>query len=88
MTIDRFAGRAISDPLAHAFEITKHDTTDLEGVTRALYVGTAGDVAVRLQGNPGTTIVFKNVPAGSLIPIRAARVMSTGTTAADMVGMW
>ena len=48
-----------------------------------LYVGTTGDVAIK--GSSGTSVTFTAVPAGSIIPI-VCRVMSTGTTASNIVG--
>jgi hypothetical protein len=32
--------------------------------------------------------VLRNVPAGSFLPLRVARVMATGTTATDIAGFW
>ena len=62
------------------------DAADLPHVTRALYVGGGGDVAVRMMG--GGEAVFRNLQAGSLIPIRATRILAAGTTAGDLVGLW
>lgn len=75
------------DSSANADEITPHDTNELAfGRTRGLYIGTGGDVAVRnLRGN---TVVFANVPDGSILPIRVDRVLATATTATDIVGLW
>jgi len=66
-----------------AVAITKSDSTALDIV--ALYVGTAGDVAVRTWR--GSTITFTSVPAGSILPVRCDRVMSTNTTASGFVGL-
>lgn len=73
-----------------AFAITKSDSTNyLTGaslvVPKALYIGTAGDLTVQLVGDAGT-VVFKAVPAGSVLPIRVQRVLAA-TTAADIVGL-
>jgi 3-hydroxyisobutyrate dehydrogenase-like beta-hydroxyacid dehydrogenase len=43
-------------------------------------------MALRLLG--GGQVVLANVPAGTLLPIRAARVLASGTTAAHVVGFW
>jgi hypothetical protein len=68
------------------FAVTKSDTVDLPQLQRALWVGTAGDIS--LVGPIGSAaVVFKNVPAGSILDLRPSRVMSTGTTAADIVGI-
>lgn len=67
-------------------EITPHDTNLLSNVTRGIYVGTGGDVAV--VSIRGTTAVFANVPDGSVLEIRARQILATGTTATDLVALW
>jgi len=63
--------------------VTKSDSTVV--AFDALYVGGAGDVAVTTP--LGSVLTFSAVPAGSIIPIRCVRVMSTNTTATLIVGM-
>lgn len=67
-----------------AFAITKSDVTVFQ-ICRAIYVGTTGDVAVRMPD--GMTITFKTVPVG-ILPVQADMVMSTGTTAAEMIALY
>lgn len=55
-------------------------------VTRAVYVGTGGDVL--LTTSFGTSLTLSNVQDGSFLPIRAAGITKTGTTALNIVGMW
>jgi hypothetical protein len=50
-----------------------------------LYIGTAGDVKVKTIS--GNEIVFKNHPVGYM-PGRVVQVLSTGTTAADIIALW
>lgn len=71
---------------ADTFEaITAHDSTNLNNVTRAVYVGGAGNVvAVDLNGN---TVTFLSVPAGTVLPIVVKRINSTSTTASNMIGL-
>jgi hypothetical protein len=52
----------------------------------ALWVGTGGDIAV-LHTDDTTSVVYKNVPSGSLLPFAVKQVLSTGTTATDIVGL-
>ena len=53
---------------------------------RALRVGTGGDIVI--EGADGTTATFKNVSDGETLPVWAKRVLSTGTTAADIVALY
>lgn len=61
-----------------AVAVTKSDSTVLS-TTRALYVGGAGDVAVTMRD--GSVVTFSAVPAGTFLPLRVTKVMSTNTTA-------
>lgn len=63
--------------------VTKSDTAVVN--FRALYIGGAGDVAV--TGEDGENVTFESVPAGSIIPIRCTKVLSTGTSATKIVGL-
>ena len=56
------------------------------GLCNGIYVGTAGDVCV--LDSHGNSPVFKNVPNGGTINVRARRVLSTGTTASDLVALY
>lgn len=69
-----------------AWAITPNDGADLDLITRALYVGGAGDVSVILRDDSGA-VTLVAVPAGSLLPIRVKRVRATGTTATSIVGL-
>lgn len=51
-----------------------------------LYVGGAGDVTVITMG--GDQVTLTAVPAGSFVPVQVTRVLSTGTTATDMLALW
>lgn len=67
--------------------ITPSDSTDLSPITRSIYVGGTGDVSVKLAGDPSTTVTFKSVPVGTILPIKAIRVLSTGTTATFLISL-
>lgn len=75
----------LSSPASDAFAITPDDGTDLTQIPRAIYVGSAGDLAVVMKG--GGTVTFTGVPAGALLSIRTARILATGTTADAIVGL-
>jgi len=71
-----------------AFIVAPTDTTDLPVYPKSLYVGTGGDVAVVPVGAADDTpIPFKNVPDGGYILLAVRRVMRTGTSAADILGL-
>lgn len=78
--------REPGDPAADAVSISPSDSVDLDYVTRGIWVGGAGDLAVEMLS--GATVTFAGVPAGTLLPIRVAKVLATGTTATDLVGVW
>jgi len=61
-----------------------------------LYVGTAGDVNVIMTSKFGPNgeypviidaVKFKNVPAGSILPVIVDFLVANGTTAADFVAL-
>lgn len=84
---DLFENRAsgLESPGHSAADITPSDSTDLLTTSRALWVGTSGDLRVTMAG--GQTTTLRNAPVG-LCPIRVTRVHATGTTAADIVAVW
>lgn len=74
---------AASDPAHTAAAVTfDADVVPTRGAfsARGLYVGAAGNVAVRTSLNEDVT--FVGVAAGSVLPIRVRRVLSSGTTVA------
>jgi len=54
--------------------------------TKALYIGTTGNVAVK--NDAGTSVTFVGVPAGAILPVAVQYVMSTNTTASDIVALF
>lgn len=72
-----------------AFTVTPHDTNAFTPgfPVKALFVGVTGDVTV-LPAAPGaTSVLFKAVPAGTVLPISVNRVYATGTTATTMLAL-
>ncbi len=82
---DRFEHHVpgILAPATRAAEVHPSDDTELPFVPRAIYVGGAGDITTRSA--VGDEVVWKNVPAGSLIPFRATMILADGTTASDLL---
>lgn len=70
----------------YAAAITTSDTTSLTGITRAVYVGGAGNItAIMLNGD---AVLFTAVPVGTVLPIRCTRINATATTATALVAMY
>ncbi len=71
-------------PAHGAVAITANDSTVIP-VTRAIYVGTTGNIAVRMAD--GQSVTFNSVPVG-ILPIQVDQVKSTSTTASNMVALY
>lgn len=82
-------GGDFSAPATTVVAVTPSDSTDLTGA-RAFYVGTAGDVAIKtIHGASNTTAVtLSSVPAGAIVPIQVTRIMSTNTTASNIIALY
>jgi hypothetical protein len=76
-----------TDAAGRFFAVTPSDSASLPNKPRALYVGTAGNLAIR-NTTDGVTVTLVGVPAGSLLPVRPDRVMATGTTASNIVALY
>ena len=75
---------AFTMPYNDGFAITKSDTDELVQVTRGIYVGGAGNIS--LVTERGNTIVLKGALAGTILNVRAVKVLAA-TTATDLVGL-
>lgn len=64
--------------------VTKSDSTVLD--FNAIYVGGTGDVAIK-HTEGGSAVTYASVPAGMILPVAGVRVMSTNTTATNIVWM-
>lgn len=78
---------SLASPARSAVAVTPHDSTNLTTVSRALWVGGAGNISVEMA-DTGTAIVFVGVAAGTLLPLRVSRVNSTSTTATSIVSIY
>ena len=71
-------------PAGYVWSVTPSDTDDMSMETRAIRVGTAGDITI-LAYDPATnklaTVTIPDVVAGEVLMVRTTRVYSTGTTA-------
>ncbi len=75
----------LESPASRAEAVTPSDSVDLTQVSRAVYVGGTGDLAVTMK--EGGNVIFRNVIGGTVIAIRASRVLSAGTSATDIVAL-
>lgn len=88
MPADSFTGYSDSPfaPASTCFAINPSDSADLDAVTKAVYVGTGGDLVVRPVAG-AADVVFRNVPSGGIIDVRVKAIRASGTTALDLVGL-
>lgn len=76
---------SVEAPARRCAAVTPNDGADLPGAPcKALWIGVAGTVA--LIAADDTASVTLNCPQG-LLPIRARRVLATGTTATSIVAL-
>jgi hypothetical protein len=84
-TTDVFYPEAGVGPATSAAAVTPYDVNQLATVTRALWVGGAGDLRVKLLDGQTVTIPSANV---GWHPLRVRQVFATGTTATNIVATW
>lgn len=95
------AGNYPGAPARRFLAVTPSDTKDLPNAAgdnasayaKGLYIGTGGNVAVVAAGDQsntlqGTAVTWKNLPSGSYLLGQVRRVMSTNTTATDIVALY
>lgn len=82
---DRWADASggVTGAITGAVAVTPHDSTNLAAISRALYVGAAGNVSVVLADGVAVTLV--GLAAGVWHPMRVRRVNATLTTATGIV---
>lgn len=73
-------------PALDCFAVAPHDLDLLPKITKALYIGEAGDVVLR-AANAQADVIFRNLPVGYMLDVRVVAVRATGTTAASIVGL-
>lgn len=78
-------GPRIATVFENQVPITPADNTAI-GPFMALYVGTGGTIVV-CPRNSTTTVTYKNVPSGTILPVAIQGVNQTGTGASDLIGL-
>lgn len=91
MSVDRYNN---GDPVDRPFHpskrfaaVTPSDTVNFSELPVGIYVGAFGDV-VAVTRVDGVAVTFKNVPAGTILPVRPLRINSTNTTATNLVALF
>lgn len=78
---------SVIEPSRRCRAITPSDTVALTEVPKAFYVGTGGDVTL-IASDDTDPVTFMNVPDGGLVDVRPKKIMATGTTASNIVGLF
>lgn len=74
----------LESPATRLAGVTPDDAADLDFATRAIAVGAEGFVQLTtIAGDTGRVYVVPGAP----FPIRARRILATGTTASDIVAL-
>lgn len=81
-----FLDPRVGAPAEGGVAVTPSDSAGLSGVTRYVYVGGAGNLAVTMSD--GSDVVFAAVPVGTMLNIRVSKVKATGTTASNIVALF
>jgi hypothetical protein len=80
-------GDSVSSPARRAVAVVPHDSNRLSDAPKALYVGTGGNIILQAVDDDAD-ILWKNVPAGAVLPVRAELIKATGTTAGDILALY
>lgn len=76
-----------STPARSAVLLVPHNSNELVNISKAIYIGGAGNLEVILADSP-TAVVFKGLSAGQILPIRARVVKASLTTATDIISLY
>jgi len=82
---DTFDTPSLTSPAMAAVAIVPNDATPLSDVTRAIFIGGAGNLSVVMLS--GDTVTLTGVQPGMIYPLRVTTVRATGTTATGIVGL-
>lgn len=79
-----------TDPAVHAAVVTPSDTTDLANVTTGIFVSAAAaaTLAVNMLGGEGPVGFAFAAGYTGVLPIRATRILATGTNFTNIVALW
>lgn len=83
--IEQEGSGGFNAPARNGVLVTPSDGSDLDYVTRGLYIGVAGTVKVDMVDSGTFTFT---APAGIVFPGQVTRVYLTGTTATSIIALW
>lgn len=85
MTRFTYHADSVSSPARSICELSPRAAA-LEEAAMAVYIGIGSDLSIRATDD-GAPILLRNVPAGTLLPIRVSQVYENGTTADAIVAL-
>lgn len=92
-TFDHYR-QEMDSPARYAFTITPGDD-DLPASTRGIYIGSGGNLYVRMTGRPDNVadahanVTFVGAVTGTILPVRVDKVWAhANTTATELVGLY
>lgn len=75
-----------SNPASKAEPLTPSDTVVYDYAYRAIYVGTGGTITLIPVENLAS-VTFENVPDGTILPVSVKKLLATGTSATNIIGL-
>jgi len=80
---------AVAAPPGYPYKIYKGNGGDLTAGNDgySLFVGTGGDLSVSPVGTGQDVVILKNVADNSYVPLQVQRVLSSNTTASDILAL-
>lgn len=87
--MDPFSGEPhkLGNPARRAVAIAPSDTAEFDPEPQGLYVGGAGDLSMLGPDDTGP-VLWKGVPAGTVLPFRTRKLRATGTTATNILALY
>lgn len=79
-------GGTITSYPDRAFDLTPSDVEEFTEAAVCVYVGSSGDVVVE-PWRGDNTVTF-SMSTGEFVPVAVRRVLSTGTTATGLIGVY
>lgn len=67
-------------------DITPSNTANMAREARAIFIGSGGNLKITTQY--GSTVTFKNLVRGQILPVQVVKVWATGTTAGDLIALY